>query len=154
MLSKLIKDEKLSNKAPVNKLSYGTNCVAMAFSRVLGIGDNAAINLFIAKGWVPSAQALQFDNAIETIVARLPLQNKFLNESWQNVKPHLSRLSDGRYFAINSGVNQFGGQGIGHAFAIIKHGGWGTYANNAEKSGYNYSSTINDAYYISVWGPS
>ena len=155
MVSALIHGFALSNDPPVNVLPNGQNCVGMAFSRVLGIGSNATINLFISRRWIPNATALQFDNAIVTVVTGLPLQNRFLNVTWGTLKPQLSTLPDGRYFAVNSGVHDFGGQGSGHAFAIIKqHGSWGTFANNQEGSGYNYSSRITNGDHISVWGPS
>jgi hypothetical protein len=154
MVSALIQNVALNNHSPAGgMLPYHQNCVAMAFSRTLGIGVNAAVNLFIANGWVGSASALQYDNAIATIVAQLPLANVALDESWLSLKPRLSTLPDGRYFAVNSGANNFGGTGIGHAFAIVKHGSWGTAANNSEKTDSNYGSNIAGSSKISLWGP-
>lgn len=153
MVSALIQNQPLNNQPPAGMLPYHQNCVAMAFSRTLGIGVHAAVNLFIARGWVGSAGALQYDNAIATIVARLPLVNVALDESWLSLRPRLSTLPDGRYFAVNSGANNFGGTGIGHAFAIVKNGGWGTAANNSEKTGSNYGSGIAGSSKISLWGP-
>lgn len=153
MVSALIQNVPLNNVPPGGVLPYHQNCVAMALSRVLGIGVTPAINLCISRGWVPTANALQYDNAIATIVAGLPLANRATNETWLSLRARLGNLTDGRYFAVNSGVNDFGGQGIGHAFAIIKNGGWGTFANNQEKEGENYGSNIPGGHKISVWGP-
>ena len=153
MPSALIRNQPLNNAPPDGVLPYGQNCVAMALSRVLGIGVTPAINLCIVKGWAPTPGALQYDNAIATVMAGLPLANRATNEAWLTLRARLSTLPDGRYFAVNSGVNDFGGQGVGHAFAIIKNGSWGTYANNQEKKGENYGSRIPGGSKISVWGP-
>lgn len=153
MVSALIRNEPLNNTPPNNVLPYGQNCVAMALSRVLGIGVIPAINLCIAKNWATTPTGLQYDNTIATVVGGLPLQNQATDEAWLSLKARLSALPDGRYFAVNSGIHDFGGQGVGHAFAIIKHGGWGTAANNSEKTGQNYGSTIPGASKISLWGP-
>jgi hypothetical protein len=134
-------------------LPYDQNCVAMAFSRVLGIGVYATVNLFIARGWAATANALQYDETIQRVVDGLPLTQRALNTAWQDLRTQLSNLSDGRYFAVNNGIHEFGGRGVGHAFAIIKQGGWGTAANNSERTGYNYGSTITNSSNISVWGP-
>lgn len=155
MVSALIRNEALDNSAPPNMLPYQQNCVAMALSRVLGIALHPTVNLCIAKGWVQNGNGMQYDAAIGRIVAGLPLAQILLDEPWLTAKPQLSNLADGRYFAVNTGVHQFGGQGVGHAFVIIKKGGWSIYANNSEINGHgqSYRSRINDAHNISIWGP-
>lgn len=153
MPSHLLQGVPLSNTPPAGMLPYDKNCVAMAFSRVLGIGVHAAINFIIAKGWAPTASALENDGVIETIVKGLPLAARAKNVQWQSLRTQLGAYPDGRYFAVNNGAHDFGGKGVGHAFAIIKHGAWGTAANNAEETGQNYSSTISGSSKISVWGP-
>lgn len=154
MVSPLIQHDPLNNARPANMLPYHQNCVAMALSRVLGIGLNPTVNLCIARGWVPNGQALQYDAAIARIVAGLPLVQRLLDEPWVTAKPQLSNLPNGRYFAVNTGVHAFGGQGVGHAFVILKkNGSWSTFANNSEVAGQNYSSRINGGHNISVWGP-
>jgi hypothetical protein len=153
MVSSLIKDEELSNTMPDGALDYQQNCAAMAFSRVLGISWAPAVNLFIRKGWATNANAMQYDSTIAAIVAGLPLTRRANNETWLELKPRLSSLPDGRYFAVNTGIHDFGGKGVGHAFAIIKKGGWGTAANNSEKTDENYGSSIPPGAKISVWGP-
>jgi len=130
----------------------------MAFSRVLGVGVNPVLNLFIAKGWIPNAAALQHDNAIATLLAGLPLPRIATDEAL-SLRPLISTGEQGRYFAVNTGINNFGGTGIGPAFEITKNAtGWTAYANNSEKSTAvgetrTYVNRISTGNHISVWEP-
>lgn len=157
MVATIIQTEALNNHSPVGGMrSYDTNCVAMAFSKVLGIGVNATVNLFVARGWVPNGNALENDEAIVRIVDGLPLPQVARDESWVSLKARLGSLPAGRYFACNSKGKKFlDSSAVGHAFAIIRGGsaGWGTAANNAEKSGTSYASELRDSHNISLWGP-
>ncbi len=156
MVAQIIANEVLNNAPPLNMLAKHQNCVAMALSKVFGVGVHATINLILAKGWAPTAQALQYDATIERIVNGLPLANKAMNTKWSDLRPLVSNWGDGRYFCVNSKMNDFGGQGVGHAFAIIKAGGWGTAANNSEEKGEearNYATVMNADHRVSVWGP-
>lgn len=154
MVASVIRYEQLDNSAPNGMLDWQHNCAANAFACVLEIGNHATINLFIAKGWIPSAQALQYDNAIATVATNLPLTKRATDEAWLSLKQRLGQLADGRYFAINTGVNKFGGQGVGHAVAIIVNGNsWSMKANNSEKKEQLYSSALLGSDKFSVWGP-
>lgn len=158
MVAAVIQGVALSNRSPDGGMrGYDTNCVAMAFSKVLGIGVNATVNLCVARGWVPNGLALENDGAILRVVGGLPLANVATDERWRDLKLRLGTLAAGRYFACNSKAAKFDTPASkGHAFAIIRHGngGWGTAANNAERTGVSYASAIGDADLICVWGPS
>jgi hypothetical protein len=139
-----------------NVLPYHQNCAAMAFSRVLGISVYATLSLFLKKGWIATANATQHDGRIAELIEHLDLEEQYLDRPWAEVKTGLSGLADGRYFAVNSGVVKFKATGdhIGHAFAIVKKGGWSVYANNSElNQGKQYAKTIMPTHKISVWGP-
>lgn len=105
---------------------------------------------------------MQYDETILAIMAGLPLSNRALDLEWFNLKPQISSFPDGRYFAVNSKAHKIGGKGTGHAFAILKRGGWGTDANNSEDTKKTvsdplqrrtYASKIIADHYVSVWGP-
>ncbi|UAJ11142.1 hypothetical protein [Polymorphobacter megasporae] len=157
MVAQLIQGVALNNRSPVGGMrNYDTNCVAMAFSKVLGIGVNATVNLLVSRGWVPDGIALENDGAILRIVAGLPLAEVTRDEKWSDLKLRMSTLAAGRYFACNTKAAKFNTPASnGHAFAIIRHanGGWGTAANNAERTGVSYASAIGESNSISVWGP-
>lgn len=157
MVSRLLDGVALNNASPAGVLPYHQNCASMAFSRVLGVGVNPALNYFIQRGWINGAAAIQHDEAILRILVGFGVERVATNEPWLALKARLSTLEDGRYFAVNTGVNDFGGQGIGHAFAITKNGGWSIYANNSQMGGVGgqqpYAQRIGAANHISVWGP-
>lgn len=157
MVAAVIRNVQLNNTRPDGGTRpYETNCVALAFSKVLGIGHYATVNLFVARRWVPNASALENDGAILRIVAGLPLPAVARDESWFSLKTRLGSLPAGRYFACNSKSKLFNDtSSVGHAFAIIRHGsaGWGIAANNAEAEDKSYASALKDADNISVWGP-
>lgn len=157
MVAAIIQNAVLNNHTPAGGMRpYDTNCVAMAFSKVLGIGVNATVNLFVARNWVPNGLALENDEAILRIVQGLPLPPVARDEAWATLKARLNTLPAGRYFACNSKSKTFlQPSAVGHAFAIIRHGnaGWGVAANNAEKTGVSYVSELRDAHNISLWGP-
>ncbi len=158
MVAAIIEGVALTNSSPIGGMrDYDTNCVAMAFSKVLGIGVNATVNLIVSRGWVPNGSALENDGAILRVVAGLPLAQVTRDEKWSNLKLRLGTLTAGRYFACNCKAEKFNTPASkGHAFAIIRHanGGWGTAANNAERTGVSYASAMGAADLISVWGPS
>lgn len=157
MVAAVIRNEQLNNHRPVGGTrKHSTNCVALAFSKVLEIGHYATVNLFVAKQWVPDAKALENDAAILRIVAGLPLPELARDEPWLSLKTRLGSLPQGRYFACNSKTKKFNDtSSIGHAFAIIRSAGtgWGLAANNAEKPDTSYASALRDADNISLWGP-
>jgi hypothetical protein len=157
VVAHVIRNEQLNNHRPDGGTRpHKTNCVALAFSKVLGISHYATVNLFVDKGWVPRAQALEHDGAILRILAGLPLAEVARDEAWLSVRARLGTLPAGRYFACNSKTKKFKDtNSIGHAFAIIRSAGagWGVAANNQEKRDTSYASVLQDADNISVWGP-
>ncbi len=157
MVAAIIQGVALNNGVPVGGMRpRETNCVAMAFSKVLGIGVHATVNLFVARGYVPNGDALEHDGAILRICAALGLTEVTRDETWLSLKARLGNLEAGRYFACNSKAKKMlDKNSVGHAFAIIRHGskGWGVAANNAEEADTSYVSKLLDADNISLWGP-
>jgi hypothetical protein len=149
--AKVLAGVDLDKSQPSSMLGYDKNCVAMTFSRLLGVGVYATVNFFLQKGWIKNASDLEHDNAIDTVVGHLSLEEKYENTSWATVKTGMKGHPDGRYFAVNRGANT---GATGHAFAIIiNQGSVGVYGNNAEKKNNPYHSQINDSHKISVYGP-
>jgi hypothetical protein len=143
----------LNNRAPREILPYDKNCVAMTFSRLLGIGVYATINHFVTKGWIARGTDLENDEKVTAIIGHLGLEKQFRDEKWSAVKPKLSALRDGRYYGMNYGPRGSASGATGHAFAIVKKGGWGVFGNNSERSDRTYLSTIHPDHLISVYGP-
>lgn len=144
----------LNDRAPREILPYDKNCAAMTFSRVLGIGVYATINHFVTKGWIAKGTDLENDEKILAILGHLGLEQQFKDEKWSTAKPKLSALKDGRYYGMNYGTRgSTAGDASGHAFAIVKKGGWGVFGNNSERSDRTYLSTIHPDHKISVYGP-
>mgnify|MGYP003384674973 CR=1 FL=1 len=52
MVSRLLDGVELANTSPAGVLPYHQNCASMAFSRVLGVGVNPALNYFVSQGWI------------------------------------------------------------------------------------------------------
>lgn len=149
-----LKGAALNNKAPAQLLPYDKNCAAMTFSRVLGIGVYATINHFIGKGWISKGTQLENDEVILYVINHLGLAEQYKDEEWRTVRAGLLALKDGKYFAMNYGVRgSTVGDAKGHAFAIVKHGGWSVYGNNSETPDKAYRDTIHETHKISVYGP-
>jgi hypothetical protein len=142
----------LDNSQPENLLAYDKNCVAMTFSRLLGVGVYPTINFFLAKGWIKKASDLENDSAIEKVAKELGLDEKYKNTAWSAVKTGMKGHSDGRYFAINRTTNP---DSTGHAFALIINGSSvGVVGNNQEGPNEKaYNSKIKDIHLVSVYGP-
>jgi len=158
MVAKILENQKLDYSQPSNILPYDKNCVAMTFSRLLGVGVYPTINFFLQKGWISKASDLENDGMINKIIKELNLAECYVDSSWAAVKTGMQGYKDGRYFATNWGPSGSAG-GNGHAFAIIKKGGIGVYGNNQEvKQSSNgssrpYHQAINETHKISVYGP-
>jgi hypothetical protein len=148
-----IKD--LDNSTPENRLAKDKNCVAMSFSKVLGINAHAAINFFLQKKWIKSASELENDTIVEAIATNLCMKKVYANKPWGELKALMAKEMDGRYLAVNTGKDGFNESPstVGHAFCIIKNGGLGVAGNNAENSGKPYHSQIVHTHKITVWGP-
>lgn len=158
MVAQVISNWTLDYAQPDNMLSYDKNCVAMTFSRLLGVGLYPTINFLIKKKWISDASELENDTTINTVIEKLGLQPRFHDTPWVTVKVGMSGMPDGRYYATNWGPSGSAG-GQGHAFAIIKNGGVGVYGNNQEvKQQVNspsrpYHQTLHVTHKVSVYGP-
>jgi hypothetical protein len=154
MPATVLRGQVIDNSAPSEVLPYDKNCAAMTFSRVLGIGVYATINHFVTKGWIAKGTDLENDNKILAIIEHLGLEEQFKDQPWSAAKPKLSALRDGRYYGMNYGTRGSTPKDAkGHAFAIVKKGGWGIFGNNSEKKDQTYASTIHPDHKISVYGP-
>ncbi|MEM7211812.1 MAG: hypothetical protein AAF479_07965 [Pseudomonadota bacterium] len=120
---------------PSDMLPYDKNCVAMSFSRCMGVGVYAAINFFLDKGWISSAADLENDTSMSNVLKGMDMTKIYDHEPWSKVKSGLKGRPDGRYFAVNTGVKDSGFDG--HAIAIIKKGALGVVGNNQDTKGSN-----------------
>ncbi|MBC3777649.1 hypothetical protein [Pseudomonas sp. SWRI99] len=147
--------DDLDNKTPKDRLAEDKNCVAMSFSKVLGINAHAAINFFLQKGWIESARKLENDTIVESIADHLRMKKIYSDKPWGELKTLMAKDLDGRYLAVNTGINGFNESpsSVGHAFCIIKNGGLGVAGNNAENPNSPYHSRIGQTHKITVWGP-
>ncbi|MHB1058854.1 MAG: hypothetical protein ACYC0F_13335 [Rhodanobacter sp.] len=158
MVARVMSGEVLDYKQPSNMLAYDKNCVAMTFSRLLGVGVYPAINFLMKKGWIGKASDLENDTTINTVIEKLGLEERYVDTPWVTVKVGMKGMPDGRYYATNWGPAGSSG-GKGHAFSIIKKGGVGIYGNNQEvkKSERNESKPYHQALHVthkvSVYGP-
>lgn len=152
MVASVLRNITLDDSQPGGMLPYDKNCVAMTFSRLLGVGVYATINFFLQKQWIKNAKDLENDNTIELVIGKLDLQERYKKQSWATVKTGMQGMPDGRYFATNWGIEDSKAK-AGHAFAIIKKGGVGVAGNNAEDTDRPYHSQISDSHLISVYGP-
>ncbi|MFJ2363166.1 hypothetical protein ACIPIN_05480 [Pseudomonas sp. NPDC087697] len=148
-----IKD--LDTNRPEDMLDNDKNCVAMSFSRVLGINVYTTINFFLQKGWINSATQLENDTIVEDIAAELCMEKIYTNTPWGELKTSMAKNLEGRYLAVNTGIHGFNESAstVGHAFCIIKNGGLGVAGNNSEKKHTPYHSQIGHMHKITVWGP-
>jgi len=149
------KIENLDSNKPEGMLDTDKNCVAMSFSRVLGINVHTTINFFLQKGWIDSAENLENDTTVESIAEKLCMKKIYSNTTWGELKTAMAKDTNGRYLAVNTGVHGFNESpsAVGHAFCIIKNGGLGVAGNNAEKKNTPYHSQIGHTHKITVWGP-
>jgi hypothetical protein len=144
----------LNHKTPSEILPYNKNCAAMTFSRVLGIGVHATIHYLVGKGWISKGTQLEQDSVILYVLGCLGLAEQYRDEEWRTVQVNLAALQDGRYFAMNYGPNgSTAKDAMGHAFAIVKNGGWAVYGNNSEQPARPYRDAIHPTHKISVYGP-
>ena len=150
-------------KYPNESLPYYKNCAALAFAEVLEVNWRCVVNLFVAQGWIGTPKGLEYDSGIARVLKKLTFTKKASNVTWGQLKPKLKTYGLGRYFAINTEGHDFGGNGIGHAVAIMINntGGWSMHGNNSEtlvgkghkhKKG-SYLNGLNNAHKFSVWGP-
>jgi hypothetical protein len=158
MKAQIISGETLDYTQPANMLLYDKNCVAMTFSRLLGVGVYPTINFMIKQGWIRKASDLENDGTINTVIEKLALQERYKDTSWTAVKVGMKGMPDGRYYATNWGPGGSSG-GKGHAFSIIKNGGIGIYGNNQEvkkseqAKSKPYHQALNETHLVSVYGP-
>ncbi|HEV2150210.1 MAG TPA: hypothetical protein VGR37_22620 [Longimicrobiaceae bacterium] len=152
MPATILTGETLNNHVVKDMLPYDKNCVAMAFSRVLGIGVYATLNHFVSKQWISRASDLENINKLDKVLKGLGLKACYDDKTW-SIETGMKGQGDGRYFAVNWGVNgKTGSDPKGHAFAIVKKGGIGIAGNNAEATSRPYHGEIMD-HKISVFGP-
>jgi hypothetical protein len=158
MVAKAISNETLDYSQPANMLPYDKNCVAMTFSRLLGVGVYPAINFLLKKGWIKKASDLENDTTIDTVIKNLDLKERYVDAAWTTVKVGMKGMPDGRYYATNWGPGGSSG-GKGHAFSIIKNGGVGIYGNNQEvkkseqREAKPYHQSLHETHLVSVYGP-
>jgi hypothetical protein len=158
MVAKVISQETLDYSQPENMLLYDKNCVAMTFSRLLGVGVYPAINFLLKKGWIKKASDLENDTTIDTVIQNLDLEARYVDAAWTTVKVGMKGMPDGRYYATNWGPGGSKG-GKGHAFSIIKKGGVGIYGNNQEvkkseqRDSRPYHQALHETHLVSVYGP-
>ncbi|MBD8879558.1 hypothetical protein IHE49_03580 [Rhodanobacter sp. 7MK24] len=158
MVAQVITGEALDYSQPDGMLPYDKNCVAMTFSRLLGVGVYPTINFLIRKGWITRASDLENDTTINKVIEKLALAARYADTPWETVKVGMQGMQDGRYYATNWGPSGSSG-GRGHAFAIVKKGGIGVYGNNQEvkqsesSPSRPYHQSIHATHKISVYGP-
>ncbi|MBT2321870.1 hypothetical protein J7E62_05805 [Variovorax paradoxus] len=158
MVATVIRRETLDYSQPASMLPYDKNCVAMTFSRLLGVGVYPAINFLLKKGWISKASDLENDTIIDTVIKKLDLTERYVDTAWTTVKVGMKGMPDGRYYATNWGPSGSAG-GKGHAFTIIKKGGVGIFGNNqevkksAQKESRPYHQTLRETHRVSVYGP-
>ena len=153
-------DYLAGDKLPVDRaniLPHEKNCVAYSLSKCLGTSLYDTIGFLIAQGWITKGSDLENDAAYMRCLEGMGMTLVLDSIQWSQAKTRISGLRDGRYFAVNTKTNPRGGDG--HAFAIIKSGGWGVSGNNQEvKPSVNakakpYHAQIQPGHHISVWGP-
>ena len=101
-------DETLDDSQPADLLPYDKNCVAMTFSRLLGVGVYPTINFLKKKGRISKASDLKVsdlenDSTIETAIGKLEWPRRYLDTPWESVKVGMKGMPDGRYYATNWG---------------------------------------------------
>lgn len=139
---------------PNKILPVEKNCVAMAFSKMLGLPVYAVINMFIKNGWISTPESLQYSETIVNIMNKFGLSQKFEDKEWATIKDAI-KLINGRYFAVNTQSASFSDRGSsGHAFCIIvKDLSLGISGNNADSAYSSYNSKILGHHKITIWEP-
>ena len=150
----IAKDEK---NVRDGMLAHEKNCVAYSLSRCLGVSLNDTVGYFIGSKWISKGSDLENDAAYGRVLEGMGAKLKIDSVPWGDAKRTISALKDGRYFAVNTKSKDRGGDG--HAFAIVKSGGWGVAGNNQEvgakdpRDARPYHSQIHPTHKVSVWGP-